>query len=93
MRFPKFIDDEDVRLWIKELVLAGKEVSCTWRHGNAAHFNTESADDAQAAERLDRDAVIQIWAEDWLEAEDREDCWDAKYSYGEVDGKTGWWRT
>ena len=92
MDYPRYIDDDDVRLWLKEMVLAGREVSCTWRPGKHAHFNLESADDAQAAEQLDYDAIIQIWAEGWLD-KDGEDCWDAKYIYDEVDGKLGWWRT
>jgi hypothetical protein len=93
MELPKFIDDEDVRLWIKELVLAGKEVSCIWRPGK--RFTMEAADDAQAAAQLDHDAVIEIWADEWEGVDDSEeaDLWDAKYSYYEIDGKTGWWRT
>lgn len=93
MHFPKFIDDEDVRLWLKELVLAGKQVSCIWRPGK--RYTMESADDAQAAEQLDHDAVIEIWAEGWYDMDDDEhsDLWDAKYFYSEMDGKTGWWRT
>lgn len=88
-----FPDDEDITLFLKECMLAGKETSIFW------NTNDVDMDGKKGTHRsiddeprwLDRTAWVGVWNERWQF--DDEDPFDIVYRYREVDGKAGWWVT
>ena len=91
-KYPNYIpDNDDMKLFLKECMLAGKEITVLW------HTNEVDPDGRKGSHRsIDDDpsavhhtGTVGVWRDDWMFGD--EDPYDALYRYKEVNGKKGWW--
>ena len=92
MSYPNYIpDDDDMKLFLKECVLAGKEITVFWGANDPDLLGRKGSHRSIDADpsAVDHTGRVGVWRDDWMFGD--EYPYDAVYRYKEVEGKEGWW--